>query len=755
LASGGRLLIFEVIMLSRCCLVPALLLMSIPLRAQTTPAFLETVPFVAGQGGYNTYRIPALVRSTNGTLLAFCEGRKNSSSDSGDIDIVLRRSTNNGASWLGMSVVQEEGGTAAITIGNPAPVVDESTGYIHLLFCRNNDRVFHTVSTNDGVSWSSRDEITTSVKMNSWNWYATGPCHGIQLKHGAQAGRLVIPCDHVTTNGINGAHAIYSDDHGVTWQLGASADAANGVKPNEMTCVELADAPPDGSARIYFNARESGSAAGTRSENRSMDGGATFTGLFINQTAFICPVVEGSLLRLQATNEGSVLNRILFSGPNDAAARVNLSIWSSTNETVSWSAPRQIHSGPSAYSDMTRTATGDVALLYERGAASPYETITLARFNAAWLDSGATANENPGLAFWNFEERAAGAMASTNAGAILDISPEAANNNLTAQKAFSYILASTNFGNGSALAFDGTGGLQITDAASANHFDFGATNSFTIEAVFRIPPGSTQTGALVAKDYGALLPSWWLRIENGMLRFLVSDGSIDNLATASATLVNDGQWHHAAAVRDTRSPVTKLLRIYLDGILLTNVVDATTGSLANAQPLNIGRFSNSATRNLTGDIDMVRITPRALVLAEFLGHWTQFDADDDWIPDTFERATYDSLQIVGAGDADGDSVGDVLEFALGTDMMLPASMPRCEIVPAETSVKVVMHQRSLPPWLELQLEFSQNLKNWQPCLVDTVLTPLGNGIFERTQTMLYPSGTPPTLFFRVRLNHLP
>src|SRR5882757_3876989 len=130
-------------MLTASRFIYALLLLAIPLCAQTVPSFSETVPFVSGQGGYYTYRIPAIVSSTNGTLLAFCEGRKNSSSDSGDIDIVLRRSTNNGASWLAMSVVQEEGGSASITIGNPEPVVDETTGFIHLLFCRNNSRVFH------------------------------------------------------------------------------------------------------------------------------------------------------------------------------------------------------------------------------------------------------------------------------------------------------------------------------------------------------------------------------------------------------------------------------------------------------------------------------------------------------------------------------------------------------------------------------------------------------------------------------------
>src|SRR5688572_13256009 len=115
-------------MWTKCCFI--VWACALDLHAQT-PAFSETVPFTSGQNGYHTYRIPAIVRSTNGTLLAFCEGRKNSGSDSGDIDIVLRRSTNNGLTWLAMSLVQEEGGSASITIGNPAPVVDETTGNIH------------------------------------------------------------------------------------------------------------------------------------------------------------------------------------------------------------------------------------------------------------------------------------------------------------------------------------------------------------------------------------------------------------------------------------------------------------------------------------------------------------------------------------------------------------------------------------------------------------------------------------------------
>jgi len=736
------------------CLIPAAITSAITAFGQPAPSFSETVPFTAGQGGYHTYRIPAIVRSTNGTLLAFCEGRKNSTSDSGDIDIVLRRSTNNGVTWLAQTIVQEEGGNSTITIGNPAPVVDWLTGHIHLLFCRNNDRVFHTVSTNDGISWSVRTEITSAVKLAHWGWYATGPGHGIQLQRGAQAGRLVVPCDFNTTNGVNGAHVIHSDNHGATWQLGAINSASGGVNPNETMCEELVATSAGGGARIYFNTRDQGGVApGTRGEAWSGDGGSSFTGAFTNRASFVCPVVQGSLLRVHATDVGAISNRILFACPNDANTRTLMSIWSSADEALSWSAPKIVYDGPSAYSDMTLTAAGEVALLFEKGSISPYEMITLARFNEAWLDSPATASENPQSAFWNFEEKLSGQTASTNIGEILDIDPTNGGNHLTSQKAFAYLAGSTNYGNGVGLAFDGTGGLQISDAATENHFDYGATNSFTIEAVFRIPAGSTQTGSLVAKDYGPLLPSWWLRVQGGFLRFLVCDGAVEVIASGSMP-VNNGLWHHVAAVRDTRIPGTKLLRLYLDGLLLTNVVDTTTGSLANNQPLNVGRFGNSATRNLTGDIDQVRVTPRALAPGEFLKRWTQFDADADMIPDTFERTAYGSLGVLGDDDTDVDGSADVAEFGFGTDALSSNSIPRIAAVINPGTLVITAYQRTLPPWLEMQLETSALFVNWSPAPGVVSLTPLGDGRFERKQVIGDPAALSEKQFFRLRLSPL-
>jgi hypothetical protein len=245
-----------------------------------------------------------------------------------------------------------------------------------------------------------------------------------------------------------------------------------------------------------------------------------------------------------------------------------------------------------------------------------------------------------------------------------------------------------------------------------------------------------------------------LRVQGGLLRFLVSDNTVESSVTG-ATPVNDGKWHHVAAVRDTGVPNTKLLRLYLDGVLLSNVVDATTGSLANAQPLNVGRFGASTARNLTGDIDLVRLTPAALSPGQFVGHYTQFDADSDGLPDAFEWTTCGNLQTLGDGDADGDGARDLAEFAAGSDPLDADSGPVMTVVPGVTSVVLISRQRSLPPWLTWQLETSANLADWQPGTGGVSLVAQPDGMLQRSQTLFFPSGSPDRLFLRLRLALLP
>jgi len=166
--------------------------------------------WLGGTDGYDTYRIPAQAVTSEGTVLAFCEGRVNGSSDTGDIDMLVKRSTDGGAIWSDQQVIWNDG---ANTCGNPAPVVDEESGVISLLMTWNRGddeerkiiaqtskdtrHVFVSRSEDDGLSWSDPEEITDDAKQPDWTWYATGPGAGIQVQHGHHAGPLVVACDHI------------------------------------------------------------------------------------------------------------------------------------------------------------------------------------------------------------------------------------------------------------------------------------------------------------------------------------------------------------------------------------------------------------------------------------------------------------------------------------------------------------------------------------------------------------------------------
>ena len=266
--------------------------------------------FKAGEDGYHTYRIPAIVRAKNGDLLAFAEGRKNGLSDHGDIDLVLKRSSDEGRTWGPLQLVQDEAAdpTAKVWIGNPTPVVDlqdpEHPGRIWLVFTRSNQTMFVTSSDDNGATWSERREITSTAGNKAWDWCAAGPVHGIQLQRGPHAGRLIFPCDHrIGERGDNAAwgdHLVYSDDHGKTWKLGATDThaAADPLHPNECVAVELVD------GRVYVNSREHlGSDPATRTVAYSSDGGETFDAPFVAEPNIVSPVIQNSLIRFTATDQ--------------------------------------------------------------------------------------------------------------------------------------------------------------------------------------------------------------------------------------------------------------------------------------------------------------------------------------------------------------------------------------------------------------------------------------------------------------------
>ena len=336
--------------------------------------------FVSGEGGYHTYRIPALVVSARGTVLAFCEGRRHSSSDSGQIDLLSRRSDDDGHTWSAAQVVVT---VADMTCGNPCPVVDRNTGTIWLPFCQNlaagpeglitegkaPRTVWLTHSKDDGLTWAAPRQITATTKDPSWTWYATGPTHGIQLV----SGRLLVPCDHMVGVYFDRkrdpyhSHTIVSDDGGESWRIGGIVDEGT----NECAVIETAD------ESIYINCRNYRGDK-RRASARSTDGGDSFAPR-IWEDGLPEPICQGSLVSLPGADGTWPSDRALFANPASTEARRNLTLRITEDGGRSWAVLRSLYEGPAAYSDLAVVAAGEVLCLYERGAESAYETLTVAR----------------------------------------------------------------------------------------------------------------------------------------------------------------------------------------------------------------------------------------------------------------------------------------------------------------------------------------------------------------------------------------
>jgi sialidase-1 len=352
--------------------------------AQSPDALVQVDVFVSGKDGYHTYRIPSIVRTPKGTLIAVCEGRKNGRGDSGDIDLVMKRSFDNGATWSPMQVIADDGEN---TTGNPTLVVDRNTTTIWLFTTRNpgdykesdiidgltpkSRTVWVMKSTDDGATWSEAVDITSSVKKRNWSWYATGPGVGIQLK----SGRLVIPCNHFELGTkVGRSHIIYSDDHGATWKIGGIAGAGT----NESQVVER----DDGSLLLNMRNHRQHPQIYVRAIAISVDGGLTWSKV-AHDPMLIEPICQASIIRHE-TAGGRSRSVILFSNPA-SLKRERLTVRLSYDGGQTWPVARLINPKGSAYSNLISLSSDQIGCLYEYGDQQLYEKIVFARFSLAWL----------------------------------------------------------------------------------------------------------------------------------------------------------------------------------------------------------------------------------------------------------------------------------------------------------------------------------------------------------------------------------
>ncbi|MDD4591178.1 MAG: sialidase family protein [Parabacteroides sp.] len=349
----------------------------------------STILWERGTGEYNNYRIPAIVVTTKGTLLAFCEGRE--AGDTGDIDLLLKRSEDNGLTWSKEQIIWDDMDN---TCGNPCPVVDEVTGRIWLFTSWNNGKdgekaiinktsisprlPYVCYSDDDGKTWSVPESLDKTCRDSSWGWYATGPGVGIQVKNGEYKGRLVIPANHSyddpdgnIANGPYGygAHVIYSDDNGKTWQMSES------IKPgcNESQVTELSDGTLLMNMRSY-NSKQA------RAVSYSKDGGATWSDIE-HDYQLVESVCQASILNLGDV-QGNPVH--LFLNPAVPHGRDHLTLKVSSNDCQTWSNGKLVWEGPAAYSCMVKLANGKIGLFVEVGEKRPYEKMLFVSFD--WKD---------------------------------------------------------------------------------------------------------------------------------------------------------------------------------------------------------------------------------------------------------------------------------------------------------------------------------------------------------------------------------
>ena len=369
-------------MILKCASV---LLILLAVSAVSAVSAKETDVYVSRSEGYHTFRIPAVIVTAKGTVLAFAEGRKGGRGDSGNIDICLRRSADGGKTWSKMRVIWDDGSNVC---GNPCPVIDRKTGTIWLLLTWNlgtdhegrimqkkskdTRRVYVTHSTDDGVTWAKPTDVTKTTKQPHWRWYATGPGVGIQLK----SGRMLIPCDTSIHNEAPlhpyRSHVIYSDDGGKTWKLGGVL----GEKTNESQAVELAD------GRVFINMR-SYHGQHCRAVATSKDGGLTWSKVTLDK-ALPGPVCQASTVRYTSPGKSGQKSRILYSGPG-GKGRDHMTVRMSYDECKTWPVAKVLCAGSAAYSCLTVLPDGTIGCLYEQDG---YRKIVFARFTLDWLTGG-------------------------------------------------------------------------------------------------------------------------------------------------------------------------------------------------------------------------------------------------------------------------------------------------------------------------------------------------------------------------------
>lgn len=343
--------------------------------------------FSSNDAGSRSYRIPAIVTAKDGFLVTATDKRWDCACDlPGNIDVVIRRSTDKGATWSNALTLAGENNLMGF--GDPALVVNQKNGEIICLLAADKGfftstalepiRIYQSKSTDNGISWSIPQDITPQIygagSLNplTQNWQGAFVSSGAITQ--LRSGRLMaaMPVRETKTREVS-TFVIYSDDGARTWKVAPGRASTNG---SEAKLVEIEN------GKVLMSIRN----AGSRMFNISKDHGMTWGSPF-PQPAIIDPACNGDMIRYTAISNGYDKNRLLHSIPY-STIRKNVSVLLSYDEGETWPVKKTIYQDASAYSALTILADGTIGMYYEVGEYDTYQ-MYFVRFSLNWLTNGA------------------------------------------------------------------------------------------------------------------------------------------------------------------------------------------------------------------------------------------------------------------------------------------------------------------------------------------------------------------------------
>jgi sialidase-1 len=326
----------------------------------------------AGEDSVNTYRIPGMIKTDRGTLIAVYDIRyKNGSDLPGNIDVGMSRSRDNGKTWEPMKVIMDMGPPHENNgIGDPSILFDPVTKkiFVAALWSKGNRSIAGSLpglspdttgqfvlvnSSDDGLTWSAPYSITPQVKNPAWHLFFDGPGSGIAM----QNGNLVFAAQFWDETKMPYSTIIYSDDHGSTWKGKISGPKSN------TTESQVVETTP---GTLMLNMRDNRGSFRSVATTKNM--GANWTEHSTSYNVLPDPVCMGSLIKAKVKVSGVIKDVLFFSNPNTSSGRYNITIKASLDLGETWLPANQLLVDERqcyGYSCLAKIDDNTIGILYE------------------------------------------------------------------------------------------------------------------------------------------------------------------------------------------------------------------------------------------------------------------------------------------------------------------------------------------------------------------------------------------------------